>query len=219
MHPFLWNFIKKDQIYDVAKRFYHSSQIDEFEINNIADNWTNFFGEFGECKYLDISKQRGIDYSGYRSGYESSQHIANNERLVSEIVDYDGPFYPPAVDYLIRYGLTSCIDSVKNTATNASICRDIYRDLAGLDILQLSDVILSVENRISPYKIDDCINSIKFDLSSYFYEISYSDTPSVDDIVSVVSAGIGEDTFYGRFCKQLKFEYTQYADDKEYFIN
>lgn len=44
---------------------FFSVNVDELEAENVAANWRNFFGDYGESKYLDLSKPRYPDYSGY----------------------------------------------------------------------------------------------------------------------------------------------------------
>lgn len=65
VHPFLWNFIRSDAASDVVRKTFYSVNVDELERYNIAQNWQNFFGDYGESKYLDLSKPRYPDYSGY----------------------------------------------------------------------------------------------------------------------------------------------------------
>ena len=92
---------------------FFSVNVDELEAENVAANWRNFFGDYGESKYLDLSKPRYPDYSGYQSRYETSYHVADNTQLVSEVVDYDGAFYPPAVDWM-NSNSTKAISSVND---------------------------------------------------------------------------------------------------------
>jgi len=87
----------------VSKTFF-SVNVDELEAENIASSWHKYFGSYGESKYLDLSQPRYPDYSGYQSRYEDSSHVADNTQFVSEVVDYDGAFYPPAVEWLRAYG-------------------------------------------------------------------------------------------------------------------
>ena len=109
MHPFLWNFIRREAASNVVRKTFYSVNVDELERANIAQNWKKFFGDYGESKYLDLSKPRYPDYSGYQSRYEDSNHVADNTQFVSEVVDYDGAFYPPAVEWLRANGITKAI--------------------------------------------------------------------------------------------------------------
>ena len=112
VHPFLWNFIRRESASNVVRKTFYSINVDELERANIAQNWRKFFGDYGESKYLDLSKPRYPDYSGYQSRYEDSNHVADNTQFVSEVVDYDGAFYPPAVEWLRVNGITKAISSI-----------------------------------------------------------------------------------------------------------
>lgn len=60
----------------LAQNTFFSVNVDELEDENVASTWRNYFGEYGETKYKNLSKARYPDYSGYQSRYESSNHVA-----------------------------------------------------------------------------------------------------------------------------------------------
>lgn len=112
VHPFIWNFIRRDLAYGIAQNVFFSVTVDELEAENVAANWRKYFGDCGESKYIDISKPRYPDYSGYQSRYERSMHVADGTQFVSEVVDYDGAFYPPAVEWIRANGVNKALSSL-----------------------------------------------------------------------------------------------------------
>ena len=56
------------------------------------------YGEFGNS--INIWKNHNLDYSGYTSTYEYSDHYSDINTITSEVVGYEGSFYPPAVRML-----------------------------------------------------------------------------------------------------------------------
>lgn len=118
VHPFLWNFIKRETAYGLAVKTFYSVNVDELEDQNVAANWRKFFGEYGESKYLDLSRPRYPDYSGYQSRYEDSGHVADSTLFVSEVVDYDGAFFPPAVQWIRDNGLGLALCSLADCQYN-----------------------------------------------------------------------------------------------------
>ena len=147
VHPFLWNFIRREAASNVVQKTFYSVNVDELERANIAQNWKKFFGDYGESKYLDLSKPRYPDYSGYQSRYEDSNHVADNTQFVSEVVDYDGAFYPPAVEWLRANGITKAISSIQDTKYNKKIAeelRDVILDLSSLEWNVISSTLSSM---------------------------------------------------------------------------
>lgn len=62
---------------------------------------TGFIGEFGQVINVWKTDSQFFDTTGYASRYEVSQNQPKNVDLKSnEVVDYDGAFYPPAVEML-----------------------------------------------------------------------------------------------------------------------
>lgn len=75
---------------------------DELEADAIAGVIDNYIGKFGNL--IDVWRTHINDFTGYKTRYESSTHICKYTGISSEVVDYDGAFYPPALD---RYLMSS----------------------------------------------------------------------------------------------------------------
>ena len=58
-------------------------------------------GKNGEI--IDVWKNNSFDFSGYMSRYEQSSHQSSTDTTKScEVIDYEGIFYPPAIEELLK---------------------------------------------------------------------------------------------------------------------
>lgn len=99
IHPFMWKFIEKHEYTDsLSKNQYvvKNLNIDDLELDRVAGKIDSYIGEFGQM--VDVWKHSVCDYTGYMSRYEKSEHISRYTNKYSEVVDYDGAFYPPALE-------------------------------------------------------------------------------------------------------------------------
>lgn len=122
IHPFLWNFVEKTSSQDEIRETFYSHNVEELIDQKALLYVDQIFGEYGQVK--DKWKFPNIrDFSGYTSRYEKSRHSPNSNTRFSEVVDYDGPFYPPAVDYLLSLGpdFGHAISSLVDGATRAGL--------------------------------------------------------------------------------------------------
>ena len=62
-------------------------------------NIDKYIGEFGNV--ISVWSNNMKDFTSYSTRYESSNHICRYTTKFSEMVDYDGAFYPPALDALL----------------------------------------------------------------------------------------------------------------------
>ena len=113
-----------------------------------------------------MSKPRYPDYSGYQSRYEDSNHVADNTQFVSEVVDYDGAFYPPAVEWLRANGITKAISSIQDTKYNKKIAEELRDVILGLSSLNWNEVLPELINATQPY----CTSTQVASLTSYVYK-------------------------------------------------
>jgi len=78
---------------------------EELEGDAIAGVIDNYIGKFGNL--IDVWRTHINDFTGYKTRYEASTHICKYTGISSEVVDYDGAFYPPALErYLTSSGHT-----------------------------------------------------------------------------------------------------------------
>lgn len=99
IHPFLWRFIRTSKMKEIMSRSFDSFFNDRLEMGNIAGHIDSIIGKFGEV--VNIWMNNTVDFSGYTTRYEISEHIGTNVDY-SPVIDYDGAFYPPAVEEYVK---------------------------------------------------------------------------------------------------------------------
>ena len=128
IHPFLWRFVRASRMKDVMSRSFDSFFNDRLEIGNIAGHLDSIIGRFGEV--VDIWLNNTIDFSGYTTRYEMSEHVGTNVGY-SPVVDYDGAFYPPAVEEYVKSPATAA-KTVRDAMTKASFVSEcVQPNVAG----------------------------------------------------------------------------------------
>ena len=98
IHPFLWNFsenIVVQHAIDVVSRVFADINIAALEGALVQSNLDKYIGQFGNV--IDIWKNNTRDFTSYTTRYEQSDHVCRYTSEWSEVVDYDGAFYPPAL--------------------------------------------------------------------------------------------------------------------------
>ena len=219
VHPFLWNFIRSDYAYDIVSKTFFSVNVDELEARNIVDNWRKFFGDYGESRYGDISKPRYPDYSGYQSRYENSNHVADDTLFVSEVVDYDGAFYPPAVEWIRANGITKAISSVAYTKYNTKMASDICESISRLRSLEWSSVSAYLAE-LDKYKPDRSVDKACSCVYDACYKGRALSNITLQDVRNAVQQALSSDeTFYGRFYRQLRLDREAQRETREYIVN
>ena len=74
---------------------YVNIDIPELESVSIISNIDKYIGKFGNL--IDVWRNNTKDFTSYQTRYERSAHICKFTGISSEVVDYDGGFYPPAL--------------------------------------------------------------------------------------------------------------------------
>lgn len=67
-----------------------------------------YIGEFGNL--IDVWRTHVNDFTGYKTRYESSSHMCKSTGMSSEVVGYDGAFYPPALEQYLSSSSHSLAD-------------------------------------------------------------------------------------------------------------
>ena len=100
IHPYLNQFVKESELETKILEAYDNGLIEELEDQNIMNNISSFIGEYGNI--INTWSNGAMDYCGYRTRYENSTNEieVHNRTIKNPIVDYDGAFYPPAIDDL-----------------------------------------------------------------------------------------------------------------------
>lgn len=223
VHPYLWNIVKKIQGQTLLGSGFKSTVVSELEEANFDANVKKYFGEFKETINTWRAAPNGlVDWSGYVSRYERSPNTTA-AGIVNEVVDYDGIFYPPAVEEFVALSST-CISSVNNQKTSRKLASDIMRDvnaklasnqdgvsalfmfdeetekITHQSILDYADTRESVANYTDPTTIDASLDDqfIGKDLSSV----------SVAAVASAVNAAIPA-TFFEKYYQHLQLPDSQ----------
>lgn len=97
-HPYLRNMVEYDTYTNNLLNTYTNMLASDLDETRIVRQIDNYIGHFGES--INFWKNTAIDYTGYSSRYESSNHKSETG-VVSEFVDYDGGFHPDAVKKFI----------------------------------------------------------------------------------------------------------------------
>ena len=91
----------------------NTNVIRNLEEENIQTYINRYIGQFGQS--INMWKNEGIDYTGYSSRYEISEHILKDRNAkFQKVVDYDGAFFPEAVEYFRKHGADGCIQSIRH---------------------------------------------------------------------------------------------------------
>lgn len=170
VHPYLHNFIESRVIDQFVLQSFDNGLIEELEESVIENNISNFIGDCGQTINTWFNDAR--DYSGYKSRYEASHNQIDiyNKTQILPIVDYDGAFFPPAVEQL-RLDYDNCVNQVLvgNLSDDTSFYKKYYEHLE-LDENQR----LYIANQLSVYK--DLILNITYP------RMNYTDEGGVYDI-------------------------------------
>jgi hypothetical protein len=124
IHPYLSSFVETKIFDKMVLASYNTGIIDELRDEKIAENISGFIGDFGETIGKWFYDAR--DWSGYRSRYETSPHEirVRNKYIASPLVDFDGPFYPPAIDYIMLHKADEIISDVLCANAGNYVCED-----------------------------------------------------------------------------------------------
>ena len=152
IHPFMWNFIEYHMKGNVLKNISNmiiGLDYDMLESENVIAAIDTLLGKFGNV--INVWKNNTLDFTGYSTKYEQSNHICEYTNRQSEVVGYEGAFYPPAleaylkstsrnVDSLNKYYAHLRIDEdphMKNVLNNAlSSSYSKIQDIAKLHLKQ-----------------------------------------------------------------------------------
>ena len=234
IHPFLWNFVAKDtaDLDKLAKTFYGYRADSLIGSKFISEKVDELYGEFGQStkKWLDPDV---YDYTGYTTKYESSNHQGIQNGKHSEVIDYEGAFYPPAVDYLKAAYSTEghasffrCLASISsavvfNTAFMHAREEDLSADITNMisvtdnydddnnvtSVTYAKDLSVNniLERSFKPY-LASC--DIQASIDNYFIKNlteSSFDNVSKHNLITSIIADVGE-TFYSKYYGHLQLE-------------
>lgn len=216
IHPFLWNLVEKAETGDTVKEMFYSHNVDELLASKVSVYIDELLGEYGEI--IDKWKFPNVrDFSGYTSRYEKSRHTPGKYVRFSEVVDYEGPFYPPAIDFLQSCGgnYLPALNSVVEGATNRTILDRISDDRTINSLLVPNSQPPSEEALLSALSWVSGISELGedgllFQVRKYLNETSPLDYSPYRFAESIALA-CGE-TFYGKYYFHLQLD----DDQREY---
>lgn len=139
IHPYLYRFVEYSNLAYSIKNAFASDANSQLLLALETSEISSCIGNCGNI--INIWDRNCVDYSGYRSRYESNTH--NQETNYGEITPlqhYDGTFYPSAVDEYIK--LLGGTESARNYTLST-----VAHRLTGRDIVNM----LSVEGRSVEY--------------------------------------------------------------------
>lgn len=162
VHPFLWNFIEKtniNKVIDDIASIVYKIDIEEISKKMNANAISSLIGEFGET--VDLWRHQVNDFTGYTTRYEQSNHVSKHTKLPSEVVDYDGLFYPPALE---KYLEEPSYDSIEEYYS--------HLNMHGTEQEQkISSLLVECENDIRRVaKFDDPTKA--YEISKYYLDSS-----------------------------------------------
>ena len=99
----MWNFIEYHMKGNVLKNISNmiiGLDYDMLESENVIAAIDTLLGKFGNV--INVWKNNTLDFTGYSTKYEQSNHICEYTNRWSEVVGYEGSFYPPALEAYLK---------------------------------------------------------------------------------------------------------------------
>lgn len=154
-----------------------------------------------------------VDFSGYTTRYEKSDNKDRTTGIFCEVVDYDGGFYPPAVEEYLSMNA----DRAKYVVSNAVTRHDVICDVSDSVSDDMTDYIVMSENgSIDAVATSDNIRIaisgiigwtyVFTDYSNAIYKyIAGCDSPETVSKAGVIAAlqSVLPQTFYEKYYKHL----------------
>ena len=218
IHPFLWNLVQKQQTETLIERGFKSHVVAEIAEYESLSKLNSIIGEYGQTINTWRNYSKGlVDYSGYVTRYEKSSNQSPATGDVNEVVDYDGAFYPPAIDDFRTYP-AGCIQSIIDHAEIINVFQKIERVLTAdmssyMTYNENTGVILSsrIYSEIQPivsayYLTTNISDEIQNYICSKNSRISAINN---EEMLQCIGNGIPQ-TFYEKYYKHLDLTIPQY---------
>lgn len=102
VHPYLFNFIEAANYQFPVENAFYNNINQELEDADTLKKLNQLIGEYGQV--INVAMNNQYDYSGYKSKYETSTHesVINSRGKKYRSIDYDGAFYPDAVNEFLE---------------------------------------------------------------------------------------------------------------------
>lgn len=127
-HPYIRNLVEYDAYFDQFANIFNGTVIGDLEETKIMTAIDGYIGKFGNS--INFWKNEGIDYSGYSTRYENSYHTSI-DGIFSEVIDYDGAFYPPAANLLKSNTKQWVMNNI--SSRNGELYKRFYKHLSPTD--------------------------------------------------------------------------------------
>lgn len=189
IHPYLYRFVEYSNLAYSIKNSFASDANAQLLMALETSEISTCLGNYGNI--INIWDRNCVDYSGYRSRYESNTH--NQETSYGKITPlqhYDGVFYPTAVDeYLELVNPNHSISSVPKFTLSS-----VAHRLTGTDIVNMLSVEgMSIETSLKQDKISAIYKTLggSNTLSAYVNYISAHQQFELD-LSNALETGIPE---------------------------
>lgn len=180
VHPYLYNFIEVSRYDSVIKNSFQNDINQQLEDFYVLQNISSCIGDYGEV--LNVALNNLYDFSGYRSGYEKSNHEINTstKNVKNMVIDFDGAFYLDAINdlRLNEKGLSTfnkCCEEISSAATSIENEEPTYYEKyyahLNLNLKQLKYIANQLQEYVTAIK--PIVSSYK-NLSSVFDIYKYA---------------------------------------------
>jgi hypothetical protein len=149
VHPFLWNFVEATGVRDIVSRSFDGLLNEKLESLQIHKYIDGMIGDFGQV--INIWQNNTTDSTGYTTRYEVNTHT-DEDTDYSPVVDYDGGFYPPAVESYLQ-NREVAVRSVLDGATTDRIASNVRKALVDkrLSGLNADEIYNDTYEYVEPY--------------------------------------------------------------------
>ncbi len=216
----MWNFIRYVEDSNNTDKIFYSYKVSELESAKVQQTIDNILGENGNLR--NIWRYSIQDFSGYTTRYIANDNTTRNSTKIFEVAEYDGAFYPPAIEQY-RNDPETCINSLSSQTTVQTICNRINR--AGHIATQLSDYLSACTvdtigeflydmllSCFDPYVYDNNLSQVMSDFASQIDVITISDditgeektitSAKRQDLIDFIGDNLNK-TFYERFYEDI----------------
>lgn len=211
VHPFMYNFVEKPttRVQEISYKFARLFN-EDFDKDYIRSAIDKYIGECGQA--IDLWKNNAVDYTGYVTRYEASNHYDSFTNEYSEVVDYDGLFYPPALEDLAKHK-DKFITSLSSCMTRHDIADMLVKDL---NIQKLLEDPLAYMTGTLADAFDSCYPSPSplEDLASKFKEQFKDKLPSEvkkEQVKAFVNDNLTQKSYFEKYYAHLGLSDADYA--------
>ena len=213
IHPFMWNFIKYVADSRNTDKIFYSFKVSELENSKVEQYIDKILGKYGNLR--DIWKYSIQDFSGYTTRYIANDNVTDNNTEIFEVAEYDGAFYPPAIEQY-RKDYIKCINSLSSETTIDTICNSLNKK--SVFPSQLSDLLISCElSTMSDYLYEHTLSSFEnYLVDDNLYEVVHKFQDEID-VITLSNEITGEETVTTSTKRQDFIDYLKNNVNKTFY--